>query len=101
MLKAEEPSVSAELPMLVNVTLCAGLAVLTFWSEKIRADGVRVANALFAPVPASVTLFGLLFPLSVMVSVPGRDPLAVGLKVTLIVHAAPAPRLAGQLLVSV
>jgi hypothetical protein len=42
------------------------------------------------PLPVRVTVCGLLLALSVMVSVPGREPVAVGVKVTLTVQVAPA-----------
>jgi len=42
------------------------------------------------PLPVRLTVCGLLLALSVMVRVPGREPVAVGVKVTLIVQVAPA-----------
>ena len=42
------------------------------------------------PFPVNAMVCGLLLALSVMVSVPVREPVAVGVKVTLTVHAAPA-----------
>jgi len=55
------------------------------------------------PVPLSVTVCGFETPISVIVSVPVRDPSALGVKVIGIVQLAPAARVAGltgQLLVS-
>ena len=48
------------------------------------------------PVPVSVTTCGLPVALSVMVMEPLRVPVAVGVKVTLILHAALIPRELGQ-----
>ena len=55
------------------------------------------------PVPLSVTVCGLEVPLSTMVSVPVRAPIAPGVKDTEIKQLAPAARVAGlmgQLLVA-
>jgi hypothetical protein len=47
----------------------------------VTERAVMVGSAV--PVPVSVTVWGLLLALSVMVSVPGREPVVVGVKVTL------------------
>src|SRR6185312_15148076 len=52
-------------------------------------------------VPLSVTICGLLFAVSVIVSVPFRAPVAVGANATFMRQLAPAGRLAGQALVCV
>ena len=52
------------------------------------------------PVPASVTVCGVVGALSVTVSVPVREPVAEGVKRTVIVHEVPAARLAPQAFVS-
>lgn len=55
------------------------------------------------PVPVSDTPWGLPAALSVMLTLPVRFPMAVGLKVTLIAQFAPAARvalLAGHVFVS-
>jgi hypothetical protein len=49
----------------------------------------------FVPVPVSVTVCGLPAALSVMVKVPARAPVAVGVNVTLITQFAPAASVAG------
>ena len=51
------------------------------------------------PVPVRLTVWGLPVALSVRVTAAVRDPLAAGVKVTLIVQLAPAATLAPQLLV--
>ena len=48
------------------------------------------------PLPVRLIFWGLPVALSVMVTLPVRVPVAVGLKVTLIVHLAPAARLERQ-----
>jgi hypothetical protein len=50
-------------------------------------------------VPLRLTVCGLPLALSVMLSVPVREPVAVGVKVTLIVQVALAATLVPQLLV--
>jgi hypothetical protein len=42
-------------PVLVNVTVCAALGVLTFSGGKFRKDGVTLAPTL-APVPLRLTV---------------------------------------------
>ena len=51
------------------------------------------------PVPVRLAVWGLPAALSLTVSVAARVPVAVGVKVTLIVQFAPAARLVPQLLV--
>jgi hypothetical protein len=51
------------------------------------------------PVPVRLTVWVVGLALSVMVTAPVRVPVAVGLKVTLIVQLAPAATLEKQLLV--
>jgi len=66
------------------------------------ADGKEftdVASAKSCPVPLSVTVWGLPAALSVIVSVPVRLPVAVGVKVTLIVQLEPAATEPAQVLV--
>lgn len=51
------------------------------------------------PVPLRLTVCGLLFPLSVTVSVPVRAPNTAGVKITEIVQLFPELRVEGQLFV--
>jgi hypothetical protein len=51
------------------------------------------------PVPERAAVWGLPAALSVTVTAAVRDPVVVGLNVTLTVHCAPAARLEPQLLV--
>jgi hypothetical protein len=62
-------------------------------------DTLIDVNPVVVPVPERLTVCGLLFPLSVIVSVPVRVPTMVGVNVTLIVHLAPAANEVPQLLV--
>lgn len=65
---------------------------------KVKLVGARL-TAGSPPVPVRLTVCGLAPALSVMVSAPVRVPVAVGVKVTLIMQFAPAATLAPQLLV--
>jgi hypothetical protein len=79
----------AALPELVRVTVCAELVVSTAWLEKVRLVGETLATGA-VPVPVKLTVWGLPLALSAMLSAAERDPLAAGVKVTLIVHLPPA-----------
>ncbi len=81
--------VNDALPVFVSVTACAALVVLTCWFPNERLVGEKL-TAGTVPVPARLTFCGLLLALSVMVMAPVRVPVAVGVKVTLMVHLAPA-----------
>jgi hypothetical protein len=72
-------------PVLFRVTVCAALAVPTFWLLKVRLVAVTPAMGAL-PMPVRLTVCGLLAALSVMVTEAERDPKAVGVKVTLIVQ---------------
>jgi hypothetical protein len=91
--------VSAAVPELVRVIVCAALGVLSTCAANVRLAGERVAPGP-APVPVSATVCGLPAALSVMVSVPLRTPGAVGVNVTLIVQLAVGATEVPQLLVS-
>lgn len=88
-------------PVLVRVTVCAGLAVPTVWLAKVRLDGVRLASGPL-PVPFRLAVCVLEFPfeLSATVRTPARVPLVVGVKVTLIVQLTPGLTEAPQALVT-
>jgi hypothetical protein len=88
---------SATLPGLVNVTVCVALVVPTAWVGKLRLDGDNVGGDA-NPVPLSATAWGLLKASSVMVTVPVRLRVAMGVKVTLMVQFEPALKLLPQLL---
>jgi hypothetical protein len=69
---------------LVSVTVSALLEVPTACLPNERVAGNAVACN--SPVPVRETVCGLLLALSVMVRVPGLEPVAVGVKVTLMVQ---------------
>src|ERR1700742_3972996 len=92
-------TVSGPLPVLVRVTVFAALVVSNPWLENVSEVGERLTPGAFAPVPVRPTVCGLPATLSEMLNVPVSVPVAVGVKVTLIVHAAPAPNDDPQLLV--
>jgi hypothetical protein len=82
-------------PPLVRVIALAVLVVPTAWLAKASEVGDTVAE-LVTPVPERAAVWGLLVPLSVTVTAAVRAPVAVGLKVTLMVHWAPAAKLVPQ-----
>jgi hypothetical protein len=87
--------VRVALPLLVRVTAWAVLVAPTAWLENARVpvDRVTAGAGELVPVPDKPTVCGLLAALSVMVSDALRLPVAVGVKVTLIVQFAPAATL--------
>jgi hypothetical protein len=92
-------NVSVAPPLLVNVSDSVAL-VLIAWAPKASGVGLTVrSGAAVVPVPVNVTLCGLPVALSVMRSDALREPVAVGLNVTLIVQVAPAATLPSQLFV--
>ncbi len=82
----------------VSVTFFPALTVPTGWLEKLRLEGESV-GALTAPVPERLTPGGGTSESLDNASIPVRGPLTEGVNVTLIEHAAPAPRLVPQLFV--
>src|SRR5262249_25178811 len=90
---------SVAFPELVSETDCGELCVATRWLLKVRLEGARVIAGALMPKPVSETDCGLPTALSVNVSAPLRVPVAVGLKVTLIVQEASGARPVPQLLV--
>src|SRR5207244_4607574 len=91
-------TVRGALPVFDSVTVLGGLVVFTFCLLKVRLVGDRLAVGP-TPVPDTPAVWGLLLALSVTVNVALRDPVAVGVKVTLIVQFPPAATLEPQLLV--
>src|SRR5437868_4651428 len=96
--------VRSAVPLFLSVTVCAALVVPVFWFPKLRLVGLKLtpgAGALI-PLPLRATVWGLPLALSVMLTLALRVPIAVGVKVTLMVQEAPAARvleLLGQVLV--
>lgn len=93
-----EMTVRVAVPVLVSVTLCAELDVPTCWPLNVKLVAERL-TAGARPVPVRPTVCGLLEALSIIVTVPLRVPVVVGVKVAEMVQLALAASEAGQLLV--
>ena len=85
---------------MLNVTVWAGLVVPTSWLAKVRLAGDSPAAGA-TPLPLKATVCGLALASSVTDRVPFRVPVAVGVKLTLILQLVPAFKLEPQLLVCV
>ena len=85
---------------MLNVTVWAGLVVPTSWLANVRLAGDRPAAGAI-PLPFRAAVCGLPLALSVTDRVPLRVPVAVGVKLTLILQLVPAFKLEPQLLVCV
>src|SRR5947208_940000 len=83
--------VSGSFPLFVSVTLCAALVVETCRLANARLVGLSVTAGAggSVPVPLKTTLCGLPLALSVMFRLAVRLPVAVGVKLTLMVQLAP------------
>src|SRR3989442_1299544 len=77
-------------PLLVRVTVCAGLVVLRRWSPKARLVGAKVTAGAM-PIPTSDTNCGLPGASSVMVTVAVRAPVAAGSELMMFVLLSPPP----------
>jgi hypothetical protein len=90
---------SAAVPGLLKVTLCAVLDVPTFREANISAVGLSDACGTPPPMPESVKEWGDPAALSVIVIEAVRLPAAVGVKVTEMLQLPPAATLAPHVLV--
>jgi hypothetical protein len=97
---AMDITLRVECPELFSVTVCAALVVPIACEAKLKLAGASAAVAGVIPVPVNETACGDPAALSVTDSVPVREPLAVGLKVTEIPQFAPAASVAPQLVVA-
>jgi hypothetical protein len=88
---------SAALPVLLRVMVWEGLTTPTGSFPKLRLLGERPTPGL-APVPDRAIVCGLPLALSATLTAAVKEPLAAGVKVTLIVQLPPAATLAPQLL---
>ena len=90
-LAARPEMLSAADPVFVSVAVCGALVVLTACGANVRLGGVRLTTGTGAvePVPERITVFGELGALDRIVSVPGRGPVTVGVKVTSTVQLLP------------
>jgi hypothetical protein len=96
-----ELMVSEAVPELVMVTDCAAVWLFSGSVPKVNAVALSVTAGapVETPVPESATDCGEPVPLSLSTIAALRDPVAVGLKVTVTVHEEPAARLCPQLVV--
>src|SRR5438046_1734454 len=77
-----------------SVTALAVLVMPTLWLSKSgTGEGERLGEAI--PVPDTPAVWGLLLALSVTVNVAIRDPVAAGVKVTLMVQVPLAAKVEG------
>ena len=83
-------------PGLVKPTVCAVLVVPTSWLANDKLFGITVRVGI-APWPVSSTVRGLPAELSVMVRVPLRVPVAIGVNVIWIAQVPPAGETVPQL----
>src|SRR3954469_3315335 len=84
-------------PVFVMVTVCAALVWPLARAAKVRLAGLKLMDGVARPLPESETLCPP--ALSLIVKLPVRTPITVGVKVTLMVQVAPSARFAGQSLV--
>lgn len=92
------PVVMEVLPAFERVRICAALVVPTFWLPNATELGDRVTAVV--PGPERPTDWGLPPALSVRVTQAVREPVPVGVKVTLIEQFEPAASEVPQVLVS-
>jgi hypothetical protein len=81
--------------LFLRVTVFAALVVLITWVPKERLALVKLTAS--APVPVNCAVCGELEALSLTVSVPEREPVALGVKVTEIVQLVLAASVAGEI----
>ena len=93
----EMEPVSVIVPVLVNVTDCAGLVFPTGSEGKVSFVGDSFTTV---PVPVRATVCGLPPPLSEMFSVALLVPMTSGVNVTLIEQDCPAGTFLGHVVVS-
>jgi hypothetical protein len=95
---------SAAVPEFVSVMVCAALVEPVVCEANVRLVGERVTAGDVvigrAPVPLKATVWGEPLALSVMVTVPVRAPVAVGVKLTEMVQLVPPATTLPQVLVS-
>ena len=88
------------LPVFLTVTVLPALVVPTACDANVSVAGVAVTVVgVPAPTPDSVTICGELVALSVIEIVPGSDPFAVGVNVTVTVQLVPICKRVPQLFI--
>jgi hypothetical protein len=85
--------------LLIKVKVLGALVVLTNCSGNVTAAGVRPIPLPAIPIPVRLAVCGLGLAVSLTVNCPVRVPIAVGAKVTLIVHWLPLSRLVPQVVI--
>ena len=88
-----EVMVNVALPVLLRVTTLAGLAVFTAWFANVMLPGDRAVTGAI-PVPVRGTVCGLPKMLSLTAILAVRLPVAVGLKLVLMVQDLPGASVA-------
>jgi hypothetical protein len=81
-------------PVLVRLTICTALVVPTIWLPKPMLLPPKVTMGA-TPVPLSATICGLPGSVSLTVTEPLSGPVAVGLKVTLMLQFVAGAKVAG------
>jgi hypothetical protein len=79
--------------LLIKVNVFAALVVLTNCGAKVNLAGIRPIPLPAIPMPVRTAVCGLLLALLLTINCPVRVPVAVGAKVTPIVHWLPLARL--------
>ena len=93
-------TLSAAVPVLLNVIVCAGLVVRTFCEANVSFKGeTDAAGPPVVPVPVRLIDCGLPVALSVIEIAAVRVPAALGVNVTLMVQLFAAITAAPQVLV--
>jgi hypothetical protein len=93
-------SVVERVPVFFTDTVWLVLVVPTSWPGKVRPVGVGATTMVPpVPVPDRVTVCGELFAESVIEIVPGSDPFAVGVNVTVTVQLVPTCNRVPQLFI--
>src|SRR5579862_9130551 len=84
--------------LLVSVTVIGALGMRIGWVAKVKEVGLSVTG--WTPVPARLTVCGLVIALSVIVMDPVYAPVVVGVNVTLMVQVPRAATVPPQVFVS-
>lgn len=93
---------SEPVPLFSSVICCAALLVPWVWLPKVSEVGVSVAlgTGVAVPVPVREAVCGEFDASSVTLSLPGSEPMLVGVNVTAMVQLAPAVSVVPQVVVA-
>jgi len=92
-------SARVPVPVLVTVIFCPALFFPTVWVAKVTEVGLKLMPGT-VPVPLRLRLWGLFVALSVKVTSAVVEPVACGVKVTVIMQVAPMGTLVPHVFVS-